>query len=118
MASCSSYLLATKTAHWSASRRLFFTQNRDNLPALLLLGSIEISDYLDFIVRTSELNEFAEALLDLLASEQAPAWQVLDLIQPARFFAHAACPPGRGRETRLGLFATTAAILPIHPSAR
>lgn len=58
---------------------LFFTQNRDNLPALLLLGSIEISDYLDFIVRTSELNEFAEALLDWLASEQAPAWQVLDL---------------------------------------
>jgi CelD/BcsL family acetyltransferase involved in cellulose biosynthesis len=58
---------------------LFFTLNRDSQPALLLLGSIEISDYLDFIVRTSELTEFAEALLGFLASDQAPAWQVLDL---------------------------------------
>ncbi len=58
---------------------LFFTHNRDDRPALMLLGSIEISDYLDFIVRTSELNEFAEALLDFLASDQAPAWKALDL---------------------------------------
>lgn len=58
---------------------LFFTTNRDNQPALMLLGSIEISDYLDFIVRTAELPEFADALFEFLASDQAPAWQVLDL---------------------------------------
>ena len=58
---------------------LFFTKNRDNLPALMLLGSIEISDYLDFIVRTSELTEFSETLLEFLDSSQAPTWQVLDL---------------------------------------
>jgi CelD/BcsL family acetyltransferase involved in cellulose biosynthesis len=58
---------------------LFFTTNRDNLPALMLLGSIEISDYLDFIVRTSALPEFSAALLDFLDSDQTPAWQVLDL---------------------------------------
>ena len=58
---------------------LFFTNNRDNQPALMLLGSIEISDYLDLIVRTSELPEFADTLLNFLASDQAPPWQVLDL---------------------------------------
>ena len=51
---------------------LFFTKNREGLPALLLLGSIEISDYLDFIVRTSELPEFTGTLLDFLASSEAP----------------------------------------------
>ncbi len=34
---------------------LFFTHNQEGQPALLLLGSIEISDYLDLIVRTSEI---------------------------------------------------------------
>jgi CelD/BcsL family acetyltransferase involved in cellulose biosynthesis len=58
---------------------LFFTRNRDGLPAMMLLGSIEISDYLDFIVRKTELPAFADALFDYLASGQAPAWQVLDL---------------------------------------
>lgn len=58
---------------------LFFTANRESQPALLLLGSVEISDYLDFIVRTSALPEFTAALLDWLASDQAPPWQALDL---------------------------------------
>lgn len=57
---------------------LFFAQNREGEPAILLVGSIEISDYLDFIVRNSEIPEFIETLFDLLASDQAPAWQVLD----------------------------------------
>ncbi len=58
---------------------LFFTQNREGVPAILLLGSIEISDYLDFIVRTPDLPAFVEALFDFLSSEKAPDWQVLDL---------------------------------------
>jgi CelD/BcsL family acetyltransferase involved in cellulose biosynthesis len=57
---------------------LFFTRNREGIPALMLLGSIEISDYLDLIVRTPELPQFLEALFDLLDSDQAPAWQALD----------------------------------------
>ncbi|OGO33922.1 MAG: hypothetical protein A2W35_03795 [Chloroflexi bacterium RBG_16_57_11] len=57
---------------------LFFTHNRDGEPALMLLGSIEISDYLDFIVRIPDTQIFFEALFDLLASDQAPAWQALD----------------------------------------
>jgi CelD/BcsL family acetyltransferase involved in cellulose biosynthesis len=57
---------------------LFFSHNRDSVPAMLFLGSIEISDYLDFIVRSSEIPQFIEGLFDLLAADQAPAWQVLD----------------------------------------
>ena len=58
---------------------LFFTQNRDGEPALMLLGSIEISDYLDLIVAPEDLDSFIPALLDFLAnSPELPAWAVLD----------------------------------------
>lgn len=58
---------------------LFFTHNRAEEAALLLLGSIEISDYLDFIVRQSDLNSFCEGLLTFLGGINSPAWKVLDL---------------------------------------
>lgn len=58
---------------------LFFTQNRKGEAALLLLGSIEISDYLDFIVREADLAAFCEGLLSHLAAVTAPPWKVLDL---------------------------------------
>jgi CelD/BcsL family acetyltransferase involved in cellulose biosynthesis len=58
---------------------LFLTENLDREPALMLVGSIEISDYLDLIVSPSNLNTFIAALFDLLAGSQAPDWQVLDL---------------------------------------
>lgn len=58
---------------------LFFTQNHEGEAALMLLGSIEISDYLDFIVRPAEIDSFCEALLKFLDGVTSPAWQVLDL---------------------------------------
>lgn len=57
---------------------LFFTTNLDGLPAMMLLGSIEISDYLDIICPVSDLPEFCTALLDHLSGPEAPAWQILD----------------------------------------
>ncbi len=57
---------------------LFFDQNRQGEPALLLLGSIEISDYLDLIARLPLLPDFIDHLLNFLSSDQAPLWQVLD----------------------------------------
>jgi len=58
----------------------FFTRNRDGDPALMLLGSIEISDYLDFIVRPADLEAFLSGLLDFLASAaDLPDWRLLDL---------------------------------------
>jgi CelD/BcsL family acetyltransferase involved in cellulose biosynthesis len=58
---------------------LFYTRNLMNEPALLLIGSLEISDYLDLIVRPEHLQDFIESLLNHLASREAPAWQALDL---------------------------------------
>lgn len=58
---------------------LFFTLNRDNEPALMLLGSIEISDYLDLIVAPEDLSAFVSALLDFLTtSPDLPPWTLLD----------------------------------------
>lgn len=55
-----------------------FLSEHDGRQALMLLGSIEISDYLDLIVRTDDLSRFLTGLLDFLASDSAPAWSALD----------------------------------------
>ncbi len=57
---------------------LFSAKNRDGRPALLLMGSIEISDYLDFVVTRPLAEAFCAALLDRLVGPDAPAWEVLD----------------------------------------
>ena len=58
---------------------LFSAQNRDGVPALMLVGSIEISDYLDLMAAEPDLPALVETLLDHLASGEAPEWQALDL---------------------------------------
>lgn len=58
-----------------------FSANWQGKPTLLLLGSIEISDYLDLITRPADLPAFSEALLNFLADPNSgvPAWECLDL---------------------------------------
>jgi CelD/BcsL family acetyltransferase involved in cellulose biosynthesis len=56
---------------------LFITEY-DGQSALMLLGSIEISDYLDLIVREQDLSRFLSGLLDFLASSLADDWSALD----------------------------------------
>lgn len=56
---------------------LFSAVNRDGKPALMLLGSIEISDYLDLVVRPEHAADFIAGLLDFVAG--LPDWEVLDL---------------------------------------
>jgi CelD/BcsL family acetyltransferase involved in cellulose biosynthesis len=58
---------------------LFFSQNRDGRPALLLVGSIEISDYLDLVVARPHADAFCTGLLERLAESDVPGWEVLDL---------------------------------------
>lgn len=58
---------------------LFQTTNRDGVPVLLFLGSVEISDFLDFIVRESNLPAFIAEMLNYLAGPDAPEWHCLDL---------------------------------------
>src|SRR5918996_1965364 len=52
---------------------LFITEY-DGQQALMLVGSIEISDYLDLIVRAEDLPRFLSGLLDFLASSFSGNW--------------------------------------------
>ena len=58
---------------------LFITEY-EGQRALMLIGSIEISDYLDLIVREQDLPRFLSGLLDFLASasQQPDNWSGLD----------------------------------------
>ena len=97
---------------------LFFSQNLSGEPALLLLGCIEISDYLDLLAPAEQLSPFVEALFTHLAGPEASAWRVLDLYNFIELISHAPrsersrCPP------RLGLYPGSAAALPLHPHPR
>lgn len=57
----------------------FLTQTRQGKSTLMLLGSYEISDYLDVIARQADLPVFIESVCDHLASSTAPAWDAIDL---------------------------------------
>ena len=58
---------------------LFHTSNHAGQPALLLVGSIEISDYLDFLAEPQDLEPFLSGLLKFLQSEQTASWKSIDL---------------------------------------
>lgn len=59
---------------------LFHAKNIQAQPALMFVGSLEVSDFLDFIVRPDDLPEFVQAVLDFIRqSPDIPAWEVLDL---------------------------------------
>jgi CelD/BcsL family acetyltransferase involved in cellulose biosynthesis len=61
---------------------IFWGCNREQQPALLFVGSIEVTDYLDLIARPQDLQSFVDGLLDFLDSPPnlpVPGWQVLDL---------------------------------------
>ena len=57
---------------------LFETENREGEPALMLLGSIEISDYLDIITPPEDLAAFVEALLEHVERDPASPPRLLD----------------------------------------
>ena len=55
-----------------------FISEYDGRSALLLIGSIEISDYLDLIVRMEDHARFVAGLLDFLALSLPDSWSGLD----------------------------------------
>ena len=57
---------------------LFINENQNGQPALFLIGSIEISDYLDLVVRPHDQNEFCLSLLKYLDGPEVPPWKSLD----------------------------------------
>jgi CelD/BcsL family acetyltransferase involved in cellulose biosynthesis len=57
---------------------LFSSKNHAGEDALMLVGSIEISDFLDILVREADLEPFLDALLAHLTGPDAPHWDSLD----------------------------------------
>lgn len=58
----------------------FFLSEHEGISSLLFLGSIEISDFLDLIVRPADLHPFIRGLFDFLSdSDSAVGWRALDL---------------------------------------
>jgi CelD/BcsL family acetyltransferase involved in cellulose biosynthesis len=55
-----------------------FIADYDGQQALMLVGSIEISDYLDLIVREADLPRFLSGLLNFLGSHDADKWSAID----------------------------------------
>ncbi len=59
---------------------LFQAENLASDSALMFVGAIEVSDFLDFIVEPEDLPPFLSGLIDFLLKDAGlPAWQVLDL---------------------------------------
>ncbi len=59
---------------------LFHTKNLMGSPALMFVGAIEVSDFLDFIVQPEDLGEFLPGLIDfLITAPGIPQWDLLDL---------------------------------------
>jgi len=55
-----------------------FVEEHEGRKALLLVGSIEVSDYLDLIVRAADLSRFLSGLIDFLASSLPDNWSTFD----------------------------------------
>jgi len=58
---------------------LFHAENILGKPALMFVGAIEVSDYLDFIVEPENLQNFISGLINFLLKEDLPHWDLLDL---------------------------------------
>jgi CelD/BcsL family acetyltransferase involved in cellulose biosynthesis len=57
--------------------------------SLQVVGCVEVSDYLDLVIEAGREEEVYRALLEWLASAEAPGWDVLDLCnQPQSSLAH------------------------------
>jgi len=69
---------ATENDRLAGIAPLFLASDREDLAALMLLGSIEISDYLDLVVHPESLQPFLAGLLDWLGQTYPEAWSLLD----------------------------------------
>ena len=58
---------------------LFKAEDAERRQALMLIGSHEIADFLDLIVRPQDHRAFSAALLEHLSNHESPGWDVLDL---------------------------------------
>ncbi len=57
----------------------FYNPSTNGRTSLMLLGSYEISDYLDFIVKPEYLDEFFSGLFNMISADSGNTWQELDI---------------------------------------
>ena len=114
--------LAIVTAHkdgrLAGIAPLFHTPDYDGRPCLMLLGGIEISDYLDLIARPGDLDEFVCWPADLFAHRRSTCLGCPGTLQPAGFLAQPARPGAGGRKQWLELPGAAIAALALYPAAR
>jgi CelD/BcsL family acetyltransferase involved in cellulose biosynthesis len=73
-------IVATEDDALVGAAPLFHTENILGDPALMFVGAIEVSDFLDFIVSREDLPRFISGLMDfLLKDSSVPEWDLLDL---------------------------------------
>ena len=72
-------VLGRRDGHLAAVAPLFHVPDFQGKPALLLVGSIEVSDYLDLLCPVEDLAEFCYGLMDYLPGAGLPAWESLEL---------------------------------------
>ncbi|MEA3327022.1 MAG: GNAT family N-acetyltransferase [Chloroflexota bacterium] len=71
---------AFQEQHLTGVAPLFQTKNAQGKLALLFVGAVEVSDFLDFIVHPKDLPVFVTGLLDFLMNAPGiPPWETLDL---------------------------------------
>ena len=58
---------------------LFHIEEHQGKPALLLVGSVEVSDFLDLLASPEDMDEFCCGLLGFLPAAGLPPWETLDL---------------------------------------
>lgn len=75
------YILAARDEHGALAGALplFISKNHAGERALILLGSMEIADFLDVLVRPDQLDPFLDIALAHLVSAEAPDWASIEL---------------------------------------
>ncbi len=71
-------VLARRQGRLAAAAPLFHAPQHDGKPSLLLVGSFEVSDYLDLLCPPEDLPAFCRGLLGYLPRAGLPAWQSLE----------------------------------------
>ena len=56
----------------------YITKRQDGKNSLRLLGGVEISDYLDILVKENDLEEFWKKVFEIIFDDDFPKWNVLE----------------------------------------
>ena len=81
-------VVARKHGRLVAAAPLFKSVTKDNEPLLALVGSDEISEFLDFLARPDYLGEFVDLLFDHLAHSDSAHCDLIDLYNLPEQFAY------------------------------